>query len=66
MLWNASQVTARYLQSHAAALVRGKDVLELGAGAGLPGVVAGIEGGRKVRFLSHISGTVVFGERYRE
>ncbi|KAI4139638.1 MAG: hypothetical protein LQ340_007980, partial [Diploschistes diacapsis] len=40
--------TARYLQEHTATLVRGKDVLELGAGAGLPGIVCGIEGAKRV------------------
>ena len=52
MLWNASQATARYLQEHALSLVEGKDILELGAGAGLPGIVCGIEGAKRVRLTA--------------
>ncbi|MCJ1243236.1 nicotinamide n-methyltransferase [Trapelia coarctata] len=48
LLWNAGQVVSEYLQQHAETLVQGKDVLELGAGAGLPGIVCGILGARKV------------------
>ncbi|CAK7233838.1 Protein N-terminal and lysine N-methyltransferase efm7 [Sporothrix curviconia] len=52
-LWNGSRVMADYFeeeqeeQGHA--LIRGKTVLELGAGAGLPGIVCGLVlGARKV------------------
>lgn len=38
-LWNAAPVMSRYLNAHAA-LVRGASVLELGAAAGLPCIVA--------------------------
>ena len=48
LLWNAGQVVSEYLQQHADIMVQGKDVLELGAGAGLPGIVCGILGARKV------------------
>ena len=48
LLWNAGQVISEYLQLHAEELVVGKDVLELGAGAGLPSLVCGILGARKV------------------
>ena len=48
MLWNASRVLCDYLQEHAASLVLGKDVLELGAGAGLPSIVCAVLGARKV------------------
>ena len=55
LLFNSSQATAQYLQENAGMLVRGKDVLELGAGAGLPGIVCGIEGARRVGvLLSHL------------
>lgn len=37
-----------YLQEHATELVVGKNVLELGAGAGLPGIVCGILGATRV------------------
>lgn len=39
-LWNAAPVMARYLNAHHAALVQGASVLELGAAAGLPCIVA--------------------------
>ncbi|MCJ1254949.1 nicotinamide n-methyltransferase [Lignoscripta atroalba] len=48
LLWNAGQVVSEYLQQHAPALVQGKDVLELGAGAGLPSIVCAIMGAKKV------------------
>lgn len=52
-LWNSGRVIANYLETHAEELVRGKDVLELGAGAGLPGLVCGSVGGaRRVRYIS--------------
>lgn len=39
LLWNGAKWTAEYLQMHPE-LVEGKRVLELGAGAGLPSVIA--------------------------
>lgn len=45
ILWNAGRTLASYLEAHPE-LVRGKTVLELGAGAGTPGVVAGILGAK--------------------
>ncbi|CAK7240612.1 MAG: Protein N-terminal and lysine N-methyltransferase efm7 [Sporothrix thermara] len=51
-LWNGSRVMADYLeeeQEQGRDLVRGKTVLELGAGAALPGIVCGLVlGARKV------------------
>ncbi|KAF8418996.1 hypothetical protein EV426DRAFT_678389 [Tirmania nivea] len=46
-LWNSGRVLAHYLERHASSLVTGKDVLELGAGAGLPGIVCGGFGGAR-------------------
>ena len=46
-LWNSGRVLAHYLEQHAPSLVTGKDVLELGAGAGLPGIVCGGVGGAR-------------------
>ncbi|PWN20801.1 hypothetical protein BCV69DRAFT_249125 [Microstroma glucosiphilum] len=43
-IWNASLDLSRYLQSHAASLLHGKSVLELGAAAGIPSIVAAREG----------------------
>lgn len=47
-LWNGAQVISKYLQNHAEALVYHKDVLELGAGAGLPSLVAAVLGAQNV------------------
>ncbi|MCJ1234998.1 nicotinamide n-methyltransferase [Varicellaria rhodocarpa] len=48
LLWNAGQVISEYLQHHADLLVVGKNILELGAGAGLPGIVCASLGAKKV------------------
>lgn len=46
-LWNSGRVLAQYFQEHPN-FVADKDVLELGAGAGLPGIVAGHLAARRV------------------
>ncbi|KAK1832494.1 hypothetical protein QBC39DRAFT_404947 [Podospora conica] len=46
-LWNGSRVVASHFESHPS-LVTNKTVLELGAGAGLPSIVAGMLGALKV------------------
>jgi EEF1A N-terminal glycine/lysine methyltransferase len=46
MLWNAGRVSAEYLERNAARLVAGKDVLEIGAAAGVPSILAAIKGAR--------------------
>ena len=51
MLWNAGQVVADYLQQHVDKLVKGQDVLELGAGAGLPGLVSAVLGAKRVMWI---------------
>ena len=48
VLWNGGRILSTYLQQHASRLVHGKTLLELGAGAGLPSLVAAILGARKV------------------
>ena len=48
LLWNAGKVVTQYLEDHAQDLVVDKDVLELGAGAGLPSVVCALRGARTV------------------
>ena len=50
MLWNAGRVISDYLEEHVDELVKGKTVLELGAGAGLPGLVCAIKGASQVLF----------------
>jgi len=45
-LWNAARAFATYLDCHPT-LYRGKNVLELGAGGGLPGLVTVLNGAKK-------------------
>ncbi|OAX83636.1 hypothetical protein ACJ72_02005 [Emergomyces africanus] len=46
LLWNAGKASADYLESRARKWVEGKDILELGAGAGLPSLICAILGAR--------------------
>lgn len=48
LLWNAGKYTAQYLDKHAERLVTGKKVLELGAAAGLPSLICGVNNALKV------------------
>lgn len=65
LLWNAGKYTADYIDTHAE-LVKGKRVLELGAAAGLPSLVCGLNGAARVLctdypdpdLLSHIQHNV--------
>ncbi|KAL8952754.1 MAG: hypothetical protein Q9222_001339 [Ikaeria aurantiellina] len=47
-LWNGAQVVTDYLHEHVDHLVKGKNILELGAGAGLPSLAAAIWGAKNV------------------
>ncbi|MCJ1366826.1 hypothetical protein MMC16_005956 [Acarospora aff. strigata] len=48
LLWNAGRVVSDYLEENAGALIKGKDVVELGAGAGLPSLVCAARGAQTV------------------
>ncbi|TID18269.1 hypothetical protein E2P81_ATG06202 [Venturia nashicola] len=48
LLWNAGRTISDYLEENASALLSGRNVLELGAGAGLPGIVSAIKGAATV------------------
>lgn len=48
LLWNAGKYTANYIDEHAGEICTGKKVLELGAAAGLPSLVCGLNGAREV------------------
>lgn len=52
-------MTADYLEAHADTLVKGKTVLEFGAGAGLPSLVCGIRGARRVVVSDYPDGELV-------
>ncbi|WFD31719.1 nicotinamide N-methyltransferase [Malassezia sp. CBS 17886] len=47
-LWNAAPTLSNYLEDHASAYVLGKRILELGAAAGLPSIVAATGGAHTV------------------
>lgn len=47
-LWNGARVISEWFEADPAAHVRGRAVLELGAGAGLPSIVAAALGARRV------------------
>lgn len=46
--WNAARAFAEYLDIHPQ-LYQNRNVIELGAGGGLPGIVAALNGAKKVR-----------------
>lgn len=46
-LWNAGRIISHYLEKHPS-IIKTKTILELGAGAGLPSLVSGILGAKKV------------------
>jgi nicotinamide N-methyltransferase len=48
MLWNAGRVSSDYLEQNAERLVKGKDVFEIGAAAGVPSIIAAVKGARTV------------------
>lgn len=63
LLWNAGQVIAQYLEDNAQ-LVQGKTVLELGAGAGLPSLIAAILGAKKVVVTDYPDAELILNLRY--
>ncbi|KAH8432095.1 putative nicotinamide N-methyltransferase Nnt1 [Aspergillus melleus] len=46
LLWNAGRTSASYIEERAQQLIAGKDVLEIGAAAGVPSIVSAIKGAR--------------------
>ncbi|RKP31997.1 putative nicotinamide N-methyltransferase [Metschnikowia bicuspidata] len=48
LLWNAGKYTAQYLDENASSLVTGKKILELGAAAGLPSLICGVNNALRV------------------
>jgi nicotinamide N-methyltransferase len=52
VLYPTSICLSDYIAHHAEAFVKSKNVLELGAGGGLPSLVAALEGAKKVRFCA--------------
>ncbi|KAI9715365.1 MAG: hypothetical protein M1812_006010 [Candelaria pacifica] len=48
LLWNAGRVISEYIEEHVDDLAKGKNILEFGAGAGLPSLVCALRGARRV------------------
>ena len=48
LLWNAGIYTANHLDTFAKEICEGKNILELGAAAGLPSIIAGLNKANKV------------------
>jgi EEF1A N-terminal glycine/lysine methyltransferase len=62
-LWNAGRVLANYFDTHPS-LVREKNVLELGAGAALPSLIAACNGAEKVLYSFDIVSNIL-GRHHR-
>ncbi|KAF2278777.1 uncharacterized protein EI97DRAFT_218916 [Westerdykella ornata] len=63
-LWNAGRTISHYLEEHADDLVRGKTVLELGAGAGLPSLVCALNGAAQVVVTDYPDADLIENLRY--
>lgn len=63
-LWNAGRTTSTYLEQHAASLISGKTVLELGAGAGLPSLVCALNGAKRVVVTDYPDAELIDNLRY--
>ncbi|KAJ5197785.1 uncharacterized protein N7498_006902 [Penicillium cinerascens] len=48
LLWNAGRTSSHYIEERTDQLIRDKDVLEIGAAAGVPSIVSAIQGARTV------------------
>lgn len=64
MLWNAGRVSSDYLEQNAERLVQGKDVLEIGAAAGVPSIIAAARGARTVVMTDYHDPDLVENMRY--
>lgn len=63
LLWNAGRTTSHYLEQHRD-LVDGKDVLEIGAAAGVPSIVSAILGARTTVMTDYPDLDLVGNMRY--
>jgi EEF1A N-terminal glycine/lysine methyltransferase len=63
-LWNAGRTIAHYLEEHAQDLIKGKTVLELGAGGGLPSLLCAIDGAETVVVTDYPDGELIDNLNY--
>lgn len=64
MLWNAGRTLADYLETNCDQLIRGKTVLELGAGAGLPSLICAVKGATQTVVTDYPDPDLVENLRY--
>lgn len=64
LLWNAGRTLSTYLEERADGLIKGKTVLELGAGSGLPSLVCAINGAKQVVVTDYPDADLVENLRY--
>jgi nicotinamide N-methyltransferase len=64
MLWNAGRTISKFIETSASELVHGKNVLELGAGAGLPSIVSALNGAETVVVTDYPDADLVDNLRY--
>ncbi|KAF2015002.1 hypothetical protein BU24DRAFT_423922 [Aaosphaeria arxii CBS 175.79] len=63
-LWNAGRTISHYLEERSDELVRGKTILELGAGAGLPSLVCTLNGAAQVVVTDYPDADLIDNLRY--
>ncbi|KAJ5220158.1 nicotinamide N-methyltransferase [Penicillium chermesinum] len=64
LLWNAGRISSTHIEERADELVRDKDVLEIGAAAGVPSIVSAIMGARKVVMTDYHDPDLVSNMQY--
>ncbi|KAF1849397.1 uncharacterized protein K460DRAFT_376042 [Cucurbitaria berberidis CBS 394.84] len=63
-LWNAGRTISAFLEERADGLVKGKTVLELGAGAGLPSLVCALNGASRTVVTDYPDAELIDNLRY--
>ncbi|OOQ86465.1 putative nicotinamide N-methyltransferase [Penicillium brasilianum] len=64
LLWNAGRTSSHHIEERTDELIRDKDVLELGAAAGVPSIVSAIQGARTVVMTDYSDPDLVSNMQY--
>lgn len=64
LLWNAGRTSSHYIEERTDELIRDKDVLEIGAAAGVPSIVSSIQGARTVVMTDYHDPDLVSNMQY--
>lgn len=64
LLWNAGRTSSHYIEERTDELIRDKDVLEIGAAAGVPSIVSAIQGARTVVMTDYHDPDLVSNMQY--